>query len=206
MKKSVLFTIGHSTRTPEQFIELLAENGITAIADVRSQPYSRVMPHFNRESLRLLLNENGIAYVFLGNELGARRGERSVYVNGQAKYDLIAKTTAFQLGVHRVREGMKRYVIGLMCAEKDPMSCHRAILVARVFRVECDIRHVISRGCIELHSEVEERLLRKWNLRGPDLFASPDECLDQAYQKQADEIAYIDEELAIVAKENLSHD
>jgi uncharacterized protein (DUF488 family) len=206
MNQPLLFTIGHSTRTPEEFVELLTANEITAIADVRSQPYSRHMPHFNRESLQTLLKECGITYVFLGEELGARRNESCCYVDGQAKYDLIARTPAFQSGLNRIRMGMKLFSIALMCAEKDPITCHRTILVARALRFECEIRHVVSSNYVESHSEAEQRLLRKWNLNGPDLFASPEDLLERAYQLQAEEIAYVDQELAAPAKDAINYD
>ncbi len=206
MHLPILFTIGHSTRSLDEFVELVKASGVTAIADVRSQPYSRHTPHFNREALQSLLKEHGIAYVFLGVELGARRSEDCCYVDGRAKYDLIAKTPAFQSGLDRVREGMKRFVVALMCAEKDPITCHRTILVARALLAECEIRHIIGDNCAESHSEIEQRLLRQWKMQATDLFASPDELLDEAYQKQAAEIAYVDKELAAAAKDGNNYD
>ena len=97
--KPLLFTVGHSTRSLEEFLCLLAQNQVGAIADVRSSPYSRHMPHFNRDPLQAALKEHGIQYVFLGEELGARREEPECYVDGVAKYELIVKTTAFAKGL-----------------------------------------------------------------------------------------------------------
>ena len=167
---------------------MLKENGVTAIADVRSQPYSRHMPHFNREPLQELLKENAIAYVFLGDELGARRGEECCYVDGQAKYELIEDTDAFKAGVERLRDGTKKYMVALMCAEKDPITCHRTILVAKMLRQEFEIRHIIAPQRIEMHSDAEKRLMRQWKIDANDLFSSEDERLEDAYQKQAQEI------------------
>lgn len=206
MNQPKLFTIGHSNRSPEEFVGMLKENGVTAIADVRSQPYSRHMPHFNREPLQEPLKENGIAYVFLGDELGARRGEKCCYVDGQAKYELIAKTDAFQSGLERLRDGTKKYVVALMCSEKDPITCHRTILVAKSLRQEFEIRHIIAPQRIEMHSDAEKRLMRQWKIDANDLFSSQDELLEDAYQKQAQEIAYVDKELAAASHDGQIHD
>ena len=127
----VVFTIGHSTHPPERFLALLRQHGITALCDVRSRPYSRLNGQFNRENLQESLRESGITYVFLGKELGARSEDASCYVRGKVQYDHLARTELFKKGLDRVRQGMKDYRIALMCAEKDPLVCHRAILVAR---------------------------------------------------------------------------
>ena len=94
-----LFTIGHSTHSWEKFLELLRQHRIEAVADVRSSPFSQFNPHFNRETLRHALRQQGISYVFLGEELGARRSEPECYVNGRVDYSLIARTPAFIHGL-----------------------------------------------------------------------------------------------------------
>src|SRR5688500_10615354 len=104
---------------------------IAAVADVRSSPYSARLQQFNKPVLKNALEQVGIAYVFLGNELGARRSEQDCYVEGQARYDLIAKTPAFREGIARVLKGVEKYRMTLLCAEKDPITCHRTILVSR---------------------------------------------------------------------------
>lgn len=196
MSKPKLFTIGHSNRNIDEFVELLRLNNVTAIADVRSQPYSRHMPHFNRENLKGTLSENGIAYVFMGKELGARRNETCCYIDGQAKYELIEPTPSFQSGLERIRKGVSIHLIAMMCAEKDPVTCHRSILVAKALRSDCDIQHIVSLGKVESHDEAEQRLLRIWRMDGNDLFQSAEELLEDAYCKQADEIAYVERDFA----------
>jgi len=196
MNKPKLLTIGHSNRSLDEFVELLRLHGVTAIADVRSQPYSRHMPHFNRENLRETLSENGIAYVFMGEELGARRNEPCCYVDRQAKYELIEPTPAFQSGLERIRKGASSHLIAMMCAEKDPVTCHRSILIAKALRSDCDIQHIVTADKLESHDEAEHRLLRIWRMDGNDLFQSSEELLDDAYRKQADEIAYIAQDVA----------
>lgn len=100
-----LYTIGHSTHDADAFVKLLRDSGISAIADVRSSPYSKFTPQFNREPLSSVLRNHGIHYVFLGRELGARREERECYVGNQARYDLIAKSPLFREGLDRVASG-----------------------------------------------------------------------------------------------------
>jgi len=196
MSKPKLFTIGHSNRSIDEFVELLRLHNVTAIADVRSQPYSRHMPHFNREPLKETLSENGIAYVFLGEELGARRNEPCCYIDRQAKYELIEPTPAFQSGLERIRKGTSSHSIAMMCAEKDPVTCHRSILVAKALRSDYDVQHIVTADKLESHGEAEQRLLRIWRIDGNDLFQSSEELLEDAYRKQADEIAYVEKEFA----------
>lgn len=185
-----LFTIGHSNRTIDEFIELLQEYGIDAIADVRSSPFSGVNPQFNREVLKHTLSDHGIAYVFLGKELGARRDEESCYVDGVARYEKIAETEAFRVGLERIRSGVKSRRIAMMCAEKDPLTCHRTILVCRYLRVDVSIAHIVEPGGLELHEEAEDRLMRLFGLNNRTLFESREEVLAEAYKKQGEKIAY----------------
>src|ERR1700704_3164996 len=116
-----VYTIGHSTHSIEKFVELLGRAQITAVSDVRSRPYSRMNPQFNRENLKQSLSANGIKYVFLGKELGARSEDHSCYRNGQVQYDLLARTDLFKQGIERILEGTQKYRVALMCAEKEPL-------------------------------------------------------------------------------------
>lgn len=190
MNQTPLFTIGHSNRTIEEFLGLLAQNQIDAVADVRSQPYSSRCPQFNSEQLAATLKAAGIRYVFLGEELGARRSEPECYREGRARYDLIAKTTAFRKGLDRVRGGMRSYRMALLCTEKDPVTCHRTILVCRYLRDECEIRHIVDTLEVESQSQAEGRLLRMVGLPSQDLFQSANELIDQAYEMQGWRIAF----------------
>lgn len=193
MSKSV-YTIGHSTQTAERFIELLQMHGITAVADVRSSPYSRMNPQFNREPLRERLRQSGISYVFLGKELGARSGDRRCYRDGKVQYDLLAQTPLFKDGIVRVLEGSETYRVGLMCAEKDPIECHRAILVSRVLHEKAiDVKHVLPDGRVETQNELEARMLSRLHMHGEDMLSSRDELVQAAYRTQGEAIAYGDE-------------
>jgi uncharacterized protein (DUF488 family) len=187
---SELFTIGHSMQSWEQFLELLRRHRISAIGDVRSSPYSARFPHFNREILDRALRGANIRYVFLGDELGARRSERDCYVDGVARYDRIARTAAFRVGLERVQTGVARFRLALMCAEKDPLECHRTILVCRQFRTDLDIYHILSDGSLETHADAETRLLAEEKVPGDDLFTEREELIAKAYDRRGGKIAY----------------
>jgi len=184
-----IFTIGHSNHSIEHFLNLLNRHGIEAVADVRSSPYSRFNPQYNRENLRESLEAAGIRYVFLGKELGARSEDPSCYRDNRVQYDLLAKTPLFQSGIERVLEGADKYRIALMCAETEPLACHRTILVARELeKQDVEIRHTMADGSLETHADAMERLIRDLGLAGDDLFITGEECWDLAYERQAERI------------------
>lgn len=188
-----LYTVGHSVHTLPRFIDLLKRHRITAVCDVRSTPYSRLHPHFNREPLRQELKQHKIAYVFLGKELGGRSSDPSSYnAEGRVKYDRIAETDTFKHGLVRVREGMQTHRIALMCAEKDPLTCHRSVLICRHLRNETDlsILHILDDGQTEQHEESERRLLRLARMEQGDLFKTVQEQIEEAYEHQERRIAY----------------
>jgi uncharacterized protein (DUF488 family) len=186
-----LLTIGHSTHELPEFLALLAEHGVTAVADVRSQPVSR-LPHFNRGPLTHALRGAGIEYVFLGDELGARRAEPECYENGRAVYERIAALPAFAQGLARVRKGVERYRLCLLCAEKEPLDCHRTVLVCRHLRGHARIAHILEDGTLEAHADTERRLMTMTDVQ-PTLFEpdlTPADLLERAYELRGHEIAY----------------
>jgi uncharacterized protein (DUF488 family) len=187
----IVYTIGHSTHSLAQFVSLLHQHGITAIADVRSQPYSRMNPHFNREELRTALRKDGIAYVFLGKELGARSKDPSCYQQGRVQYGCLAQTELFQQGLQRVREGAQKYRIALMCAEKEPIDCHRTILVGRhIVALGSEVKHILGDGGLVGHVELMAQLVRQLRLPEEDMFVTPEEVVQEAYRLQEVRIAY----------------
>ena len=189
--QQTVFTIGHSTHPQERLIGLLTQHGITALCDVRSKPYSRMNPQFNREELKDALKVTGIAYVFLGKELGARSEDPSCYEEGKVQYDRLAHTELFQQGLQRIQEGMKKYRIALMCAEKEPLECHRTILVARYLAaLDLDVQHIHANGKLESHAEALRRLSRLVGLPEEDMFRSPEDIQADAYRRQENRIAY----------------
>ncbi|MGA3285091.1 MAG: DUF488 domain-containing protein [Verrucomicrobiota bacterium] len=190
-----LFTIGHSTHSWEKFLELLRQHRIETLADVRSSPYSQYNPQFNRDPLQRALREQGIAYVFLGEELGARRSEPECYVNGRVDYSLIARTPAFIRGLERIiREAAKKRV-AMMCAEKDPLDCHRCILVSPPLQKRgINVHHIHGDGTLERQEQAERRLAQMFDLTERELFRSADEIVAEAYRLQGEKIAYEDPE------------
>ncbi|MEE8453919.1 MAG: DUF488 domain-containing protein, partial [Limibaculum sp.] len=146
----VVYTVGHSTLPLAGFLGVLARNEITVLADVRSSPYSRFNPQFNREPLNDELRARSISYVFLGRELGARSDDPSCYASGQVQFDRLARTKLFESGIERIRTGASDHRIALMCAEHEPLECHRTILVARELeKCGVEIRHILSSGQVE---------------------------------------------------------
>ena len=194
---TTLFTIGHSGLSLDEFIALLEQYKITALCDVRSMPYSSRNPQFNREALQQDLKSRNIEYIFLGEELGARSKDPSSYVSGKALYSKIAELPLFRQGLERIKLGMeKNYVLALMCAEKDPLSCHRSILICRNLRnVNIDIRHIIDSKSIETQSDLEQRLVKQLKIY-PDLFKDkePSALVERAYDIQGDRIAYVEKD------------
>jgi uncharacterized protein (DUF488 family) len=189
--RPVVHTIGHSSHPIHRFVELLRRHAVTAIADVRSTPFSRLHPQFNRPELKADLRRAGIAYVFLGEELGARSSDPTCYSYGRVDYDKLARTDLFRRGIERVRAGAADHAITLMCAEKDPLDCHRTILVARHLEVEgLDVRHILADGEVETHSEAMTRLMVTFGLGHDDLFMPRDRMLADAYRRQGSAIAY----------------
>ena len=189
----VVYTIGHSTHPMEVFVGLLNRAGITAVADVRSTPYSRWQPQYNREALRSTLADRGVAYVFLGAELGGRGdGDSPRDGDGRIMYRRLAESPAFREGVRRVLKGMVSRRVALMCTEADPLRCHRGILIAREL-TEADVRvaHIHGDGRLEGHGDAERRLLRLAGLAGPDLLRDERETLADAYGHQESRIAHV---------------
>ena len=190
-----LFTIGHSNHSLDFFLELLVAHRLSTIADVRSSPYSKYSPHFNKDVLDSVLRNAGINYTFLGRELGAQRSEDDCYIDGQAKYDLIAHLPTFQHGLEIVIQGIENYRIALMCAESDPITCHRTILVCRELKKICpDLKttHILADGTEERQEDSEKRLINLHKLQ-PELFGdltSTSGLIEKAYDLQAEKIAY----------------
>lgn len=186
-----VYTIGYSGRTFAEVLGLLQHHAITAVADVRSQPRSKFNVEFNQDPLRRALAAAAISYVFLGTELGARTTDDGCYVEGKVQYDLLAKTTAFRAGLDRLEKGRNNHTITLLCAESDPLTCHRCILVSRQLSVHgIPVRHILEDGTAEEHEMTIRRLIQ--DLRIHELYPSwsEDEMRALAYRIRGDQIAY----------------
>ena len=194
MTKQEILTIGHSNHPIERFLDLLRRNGVTAVADVRSSPFSRHNPQFNKETLQQALKDAGMAYIFLGKELGGRSPDKACYEDGRIQYDRVARTQMFREGIERVRKGARQYRIALMCAEKEPLECHRTLLVARALDKAGErVGHIHADGHVEPHAEAMQRLLDVVGLPREDMFRSVEDLEEEAVRGQAGKVAYVDE-------------
>ena len=188
-----VLTIGHSTHSLEAFVKLLKAHSAGAVADIRSTPYSRYSPHFNREPLRDALRRHQIRYVFLGRELGARSNDPACYENGRVKYKLLAQSELFRRGIERVESGANAYRIALMCTEKDPLDCHRAILVAPALcRNGTPVQHILPDGRLEDHESSITRLLDAMGFCTDNTFPQMQaDLVEQALARQERKIAFV---------------
>lgn len=171
---------------------LIAQHGVTAIADVRSSPYSKYNPQFNQTALRSSLQGAGISYAFLGEELGARSDDPACYVDGKVQYDRLSHTVLFEKGLERIAEGAEKYILALLCSEKDPLLCHRTILITpRLESTGMHVLHILGSGALEPHKEATLRLLDELKLPEVDLFRTRDDLVREAYVRQGRKIAYV---------------
>ena len=186
-----LFTIGHSVLTIDQFFLLLQGHGITLLCDVRSSPYSRFVPRFNRESIETEAVKHGIAYLYLGRELGPRSSDPACYENGKVQYKRLAATEIFRHGLGRLQKAMATQRVALMCAERDPLLCHRTILICRhLAAADTIIRHIREDGSLEENRDAEKRLMNLLKVEPVDLFSDEAEQIQRAYDLQGERIAY----------------
>ena len=153
-----IFTIGHSNQPTEAFLDLLRQHAIDVVVDVRSSPFSRFVPQFNKRELQTAVREAGFQYVYLGRELGGRPDPDSDLIDdeGHALYGLIAETDEFLSGITRLREGISRYRVAMMCSEEDPTDCHRRLLVSRVLILDhgIDVLHIRGDGRIDTEDKL----------------------------------------------------
>ncbi|MDJ0523721.1 MAG: DUF488 domain-containing protein [Planctomycetota bacterium] len=188
---ATVWTVGHSAHEPESFVHLLRRHRINAIADVRSEPYSRHAPQFCKEAFTDLLRRSDIHYVFLGRELGARSDDETVFTDDRVDFDKLAQSRTFLAGLERLRAGAARHRIALVCAEHDPLHCHRAILVSRhLCGPALEVRHVHQDGRLETHAQLERRLLDHYGLGEGDLFTPFETQLESAYEEQGRRMAW----------------
>ena len=153
-----IFTIGHSNHRFTRFAELLNGAGIETVVDVRSQPVSRWVPHFNRTALESALAALGIGYVFLGRELGGRPAKPELRRKGKPDYAAMAQVPSFRTGIERVIEMGKDKRVTLMCAERDPLDCHRFLLIGReLAKRGQSVAHILADGTLEGHEATEQR-------------------------------------------------
>ena len=193
---NVLFTIGHSNHDLGDFFAILVRHGVEALCDVRSRPGSFRFPQFNREPLEAAAACAKIQYQFLGETLGGRPEDPRVYrSNGQVDYVARRKSPDFSAGVDRLLKLSRLASIALMCAEEDPLQCHRFLMICPALIERGVVPVHLRRGGIpESQRDAEDRLLE---LHGGSAFTSGalfvserGPALEEALRQQADEFAF----------------
>jgi len=173
-----IYSIGHSNHEIEKFIALLMSQQIEVLVDVRSQPSSQFSPQFHHVPLKKALVAAGIQYLFLGKELGGRPEGGEFYdTDGRVFYGRFAKTILFREGLERLKAGVQKHRVAMMCSEGDPTNCHRRLLVGRVLTHEgVDVRHIRTDGRVETEQEVANKDPKEALRRQMGLFAEGEDA------------------------------
>jgi Domain of unknown function DUF488 len=186
-----LLSIGHSNIPADRFIDLLRGAGVGAVADIRSIPASRRFPWFSGKNLAARLDREGMVYVAFGDALGGRPRDAALYCDGIADYEAMAARPEFQDGIERLLDFAKLRRVCIMCAEREPLDCHRCLLVARALAGRgVAIGHVLHDGSIEPHDATEQRLLALHGGEADLLAPGQHERLAAAYRRRGRAVAY----------------
>ena len=190
------FTVGHSNLDFLQFVKLLQDRSVDLLIDVRSQPRSGRFPQFSQPGFDKMIEDAGIGYLFLGEELGGRPDDADAYrQDGVVDYRARRKSYAFHAGVERVWNELQHASCALLCAEEDPLECHRFLMICPEL-VQTGIRplHIRKGSKIESQEDAENRLLATHGFGGvaaDTLFPqSRTDALEEAYDLQAGKFAY----------------
>ncbi len=196
-----IYTIGHSNYPIEKFVALLKKHNIQTIVDVRSAPYSKYNPQHNRENLQKSLGNYGITYVFLGNKLGARRENPDLYTLGKdGKYfidfeKVLNHDKDFSEGIRELIDIAISNKACIMCAEKEPLYCHRTQLVSRkLWEEKITVLHLLEDGSTISQKELELKLVEMY-FGTNNLFFSQEELIKLAYKKHNEIHSYKREKL-----------
>lgn len=185
-----LYTVGHSNHPIERFLGLLREHGIRVLVDVRSTPFSRFNPQYNRGRLEASLREAGIRYEFAGEELGARTKDPAMLEGGRVSYAKLARSAPFERGLAKLLAEARAGRVAMMCAEREPLDCHRTILVGReAERAGAAVVHILGDGTLEENRHALERLASRLKLPQDDLFQGEADRFEAAYEAQGSRIA-----------------
>lgn len=192
ISKKEIYSIGHSDLPIENLLGLISNAKITAIADVRSSPYSRRFPWFGRHELKAALSGAGISYAFVGLELGGRPADQRLFdANGVADYSSMSKTSLFESGLERISNGMAKYRIAMLCSERDPLHCHRCLMVGRtLLQRDINTLHIHHNGHLESQLEAQGRLLMEERLDADDFLRPIEGRLNEAYDRRRKRVAF----------------
>lgn len=188
-----IYTIGHSLKPIEEFCAHLGRNGVDVLFDVRSVPHSTRAPQYGQQALREALVHVSIAYVFAGDVLGGRPKNQDYYDQfGQVQYDRMAESDTFKQGLSKLYAATGDKTPALMCAEADPLDCHRFLLVTRHLKLaRLRILHIVADGKLETQEQTEQRMLTKVGLAQSDLFSGVPAALERAYHLREREVAFL---------------
>ncbi len=198
MDKPIIYTVGHSTHQIEFFIELLKKYSVDCLIDVRSLAVSSYNPQYNQEPLKIFLLTNGITYLHFPEEFGARHGDPDLLdEEGKVDFELVRRSWHFKNGIEKLWiESEKGTTIALMCAESNPLDCHRFSMISfQLAKEGFEVRHILKDKKYMTNEELEKELLKKYKnkLPIPDLF-NPDinaeDQLKEAYRLVNKEIAF----------------
>jgi uncharacterized protein (DUF488 family) len=196
LSNTSLFTIGHSSLELSAFLKILLAHEIKIVCDVRSRPGSFRFPQFNREPLEACLASAGLQYEFFGEALGGRPSDlRAYHADGIVNYEERRKGADFCAGIDRALELSHSSNIALMCAEEDPLQCHRFLMICPALLDRgVTPSHLRRGGELESQRQAEDRLLKLHDLTAFDsgsLFISErDVALQDALRLQAQEFAF----------------
>ena len=186
-----ILSIGHSLLPAEQFVTLLLGNSASLVLDVRSSPFSSRAPQYNRDELRTTLADQGISYITAGHRLGGRPKNPHVYEAGQVKYERLAQTPEYRSGIRKLISAARKSCVVLLCAEADPIECHRFLLISRsLTSLGHQVSHIHQDGSVEPQRHAEDRMLRYAGLSQSSLFAPSVDALATAYAAQSARFAF----------------
>lgn len=206
----ICYTIGHSTRDINEFLEILIKNKIDCIVDVRSTPYSASIyaASYNQNNIKYELKRHDINYIYMGNELGARRTNKNLYDEfDKVDFEKVKLCQEYKNGIDRIIDGIdKGYKIAVMCTEKDPIKCHRTILVSYSLSIKgVNVIHLVDEAAAKSQKDIEGELLKLYQsslikisfddyLSSKEKDNEPDkvrkEMIEKAYRQKGKEIAY----------------
>lgn len=169
MDKKPVYSIGHGTRAIDEFIAALKAYRVAYLADVRSRPYSRFNPQYNRKALQQSLQDQGITYVFMGDELGGRPTDPDCYdAAGRIEYEKVKQKPFFREGIRRLKTAYEKDIaIAMMCSESKPQECHRSKLIGSVLSDEqVAVLHIDE----HYQLKTQEEVMTMWQTPGMQLF------------------------------------
>lgn len=198
MDRPVIYTIGHSTHSADYFLELLQEYNVSCVVDIRSVPASAYNPQYNQKTLSNFLQQHDVLYLHLGKAMGAIHTHPDLLdTNGQVDFEKVRQSAFFKEAIQRLWDGThKGFTLALMCAEREPLDCHRFSMVSVALqRNGFEVRHIMKDKTVKSNAELENMLLKKYEkkLPLPDMFKphlSVEEQLAIAYKLRNKEMGY----------------